>query len=392
MLEALRYFFSGQSIYQTTFFIKNIKFQYPLPSLLPLYSLRKAGLGNDSILVILNVLSWCAVWVTIAGSFWILMRCLQRRVGHLPQKDVLSMGTLTVVSGIFFYPLVKGYSQGQIQPVVDALFALALYSWIRRKESVSGLLIGFMCLIKPQYSIIVLWFALRKKFSAFRASLLVAVVGFIIASLIFGWREQFAYLGVLSYMGKHGESFFENQSVNGLLHRLLMQGSNLKWEPNTFAPYSPFVYAASLISSLGFLAAALFYPKFRKNEGNSKDFAMIALVATMASPIVWEHHYGIVLPICGYFAGSLTRPKDLKLLGAAFVLIGSSWSPLNVFATVPGLNMVQSLPFFGGVLLLVLFLRSELPRAQSSPTTARIKWQFALRGNQQPISDCARSE
>jgi alpha-1,2-mannosyltransferase len=360
MLNALQTFFAGKPIYYTTFFADKIKFQYPLSSLVPLYALKKMGIGSDGIFSILNVISWCAIVVTIAVSALMLVRTLRKRGVVLAPKDVLALSGLTALSGIFFYPLVKAYSQGQIQSVIDALFALALYSWLRGNESTSGFLTGLMCLIKPQYAIVALWFAIRRKFGALLACLAIVAAGLSIAIVLFGWREQLDYLGVLSFMSKHGELYFPNQSVNGLLHRLLLQGNNLQWEPNAFAPFSVLVYSGTILSSFILLAAASYYGRAKSDAGSARDFCMATLAATMASPIVWEHHYGVVFPMVAYLAGSLTRRMDLKWLAVCFVLVGNCWSPFNVFAGTPVLNVLQSLCFFGGLALFVLFFRSGL--------------------------------
>lgn len=364
MLDALRTFFAGKPIYDTTFFADKIKFQYPLSSLLPLYALKKMGMEDNGIFSILNVISWCAIVVTVAISALILLRTLRKRGVFLAPKDIFALSVMTALSGVFFYPLVKAYSQGQIQSLIDALFALALYSWLRGNESTSGFLTGLMCLIKPQYAIVALWFAIRRRFGALMACLSVVAVGFSIAILVFGWREQLDYLGVLSFMSRHGELYFPNQSVNGLLHRLLLHGNNLRWEPNAFAPYSVLVYAGTLLSSFLLLAAASYYGRAKSDTGSARDFSLATLAATMASPIVWEHHYGVAFPMAAYLAGSLTKRTDLKWLAVCFVLVGNSWSPFNVFAGTPVLNMLQSLCFFGGLALFVLFFRCDLSEAK----------------------------
>lgn len=313
---------------------------------------------DGGILTLLNIVSWLAICITIGGSLMVLLWSLKQRKGKLSTGDVLSLSTLTIVSGLFFYPLIKGYSVGQIQCIIDAMFALALYCWIRGYESFAGVLVGCMCLIKPQYAFIVLWFGLRKKFNSLVASLAVAALGSLAAGLLFGWQEQFAYVRVLSFMSRHGESYFANQSVNGLLHRLLFEGTNLQWEPNTFAPFSVRVFAATLVSSLLLIVVALIRRGDGRNSGGPRDFLTAVLVATMASPIVWEHHYGIAFPIFAYLVATTEDLATLKWLAAAFVLLGTSWSPLNLFAHIPLLNVLQSLPFFGSLLLFLLLIKS----------------------------------
>jgi hypothetical protein len=56
------------------------------------------------------------------------------------------------------------------------------------------------------------------------------------------------------------------------------------------------------------------------------DFAVMSLTATMASPLAWEHHYGVSLPLFALLAPMAVRARNPSsapwLLALAFVLIG----------------------------------------------------------------------
>jgi alpha-1,2-mannosyltransferase len=366
MMDALNVFYEHHPIYKTVFFVDKVKFQYPPSSLVPFHALRAWGLTADTIFVAMNVMTWLSVWVTIAFSFLIVVECLRRRGVSLKTGQRVNLAALTVITGLSFYPIVKGYSLGQVQTTLTALFTIAAFTWLRKRETTSGLLIGIMCLLKPQYLLINVWFLLRKKWGALAASAVVNIAGFVAACVVFGWREQVDYLSVLSFMSKHGETYFANQSVNGLLHRLLFQGDNAIFQNHTFAPYSPFVYAATLLSSLLYVAAALYFRK-PSREGETEEFLRIALVGTMASPIVWEHHYGVAFAVFAYLFGTVTKLSDLKWIAVAFTLLGTSWTPMSAFAAVPVLNALQSLSFLGAILLLGFLFRVEIREA-----TARI--------------------
>ncbi len=370
MLRALDCFQQKLPIYQTIFFEQHDKFQYPLTSLLPLYWLRQFGMSDDGILSLLNVATWIALWVAIAISVRILMVTAARRgyFDDLRGRQRVLVGAAIAVCGLTFYPLVKNYVLGQAQTFLSLMFAAALLLWIQRRYARSGALFGLMCLIKPQYGLILLWFALRKRFSAFVAGTAVLVTGTAAGTAIFGWREQFEYLNVLRYIAQRGESYWPNESFNGLLNHLFFNGANLQWPAHSFAPYSPFIYAATAISSACLIGCALLFPFARRARGGVLDFCVMAITATVASPVAWEHHYGILLPIFAYLAGVLTATRHRMALLVAYVLTSHSWSPMNVFAHVPVLNALQSLRFFG-VLFLLYFLyrngrRAELAAAE----------------------------
>jgi hypothetical protein len=90
-----------------------------------------------------------------------------------------------------------------------------------------------------------------------------------------------------------------------------------------------------------------------------------ALAATMASPVAWGHHYGILFPVLVwlYFnQGTGWVRRNLLLLGAAFVLISDDIRPLALLYSVPVLNILVSQIYLGAILVLVLLARTSATR------------------------------
>jgi alpha-1,2-mannosyltransferase len=361
MLHALTCFRGRLPIYQTVFFTEHDKFQYPLTSLLPLYWLQLWGLSNAVIMQAMNVLTWLAVWITLALSARILLFAANRYgvLDELKGQGAPVIAASVGLLGLFFYPLMIDYALGQIQTLLVMLFAGVVYLWLKERYKMSGALIGLMCLIKPQYSLFLVWLALRKKFGALVSAALMTGVGWLFAGTIFGWREQLAYLDVLRYISKHGEPLWLNESMNGLLNHLLFNGPILEWKADAFAPYNPFIYVASTAFSVGLIALALFYPHTRRNRGGLLDLGTMAITATIASPIAWHQHYSILLPVFAFLAGSMSKSRYRLYLAAAFVVTSNSWSPLALVANVPVVNALLSLRFFAALLLLYVLYRES---------------------------------
>jgi hypothetical protein len=85
----------------------------------------------------------------------------------------------------------------------------------------------------------------------------------------------------------------------------------------------------------------------------------MALSITMASPIAWEHHYGIVLPIFAVMlARTLGNRARLCWLIASYMLISNFIPATNLLAPTV-VNIVQSYLLAGAVILLVLLYRSR---------------------------------
>jgi hypothetical protein len=159
----------------------------------------------------------------------------------------------------------------------------------------------------------------------------------------YGLANHVDYLEGLSYLARHGEAFYPNQSVNGLMNRLWSledpgRYNNLDWREHSFPPYNPWVHATTLATS-AILVAACFLR--RRREVGAVDVCIVLLTATLASPIAWEHHYGILLPIYAVLLPAVLRePAPATKL---FVLLAAT--PYNV---------AQSYLFFGAIAVLVL--------------------------------------
>jgi len=301
-----------QSDLYATFFVDRVKFQYPPSSLLLFDLFPRSMINLDELSRLvgplkrwLDNLSRVAVALTVFASVLILERGLRRSTSDRPAPPAQMAASfgLSLAVGLTFYPLLVGYFIGQIQVFLNALLAAALLSHMMGRPALAGVCFGLCCLVKPQYALVLLWSVLRRqwRFTAGLAGVLIP--GLAISITRFGLADHLRYLDVVRELSRVGEAFWFNQSVNGLLNRLLENGSALLANPRVpseFPPYHPVVYALTVLSSVAILALAL-WPRRdagRAAVGGSVLDLMVMLVAiTMASPIAWNHHYGMLLPI-----------------------------------------------------------------------------------------------
>jgi|TARA_R100000005_G_scaffold69194_3_gene37074 hypothetical protein len=364
-------------LYQTIFFDQHIKFQYPPPSLLPIMALIQFDVGWPSILELMNIssflsmiaLSWCVyrIAIVIFRSYggWTEISPILRIVLFL----VMLVGTLT------FYPIIRAQYLGQIQVMLDLVIALAFLLWLEERKAAAGIMIALAALVKPQFGLLLLWALLRKeKHFALGMFAVLAVVG-IVSLIVFGFRDHIDYLAVLSYIGKHGEVFWANQSFNGILNRLISDVSSLEWNFYAYAPYNGLVYAGTLASTICFLLFGLFYrPAWVRNNPDNKnpmitllDMATMVLLLTIASPVAWEHHYGVAWPVAVIFLALIVIllrtdnaiPTVLALVfGIAGYFLLANFFPYTeeVQYSTPPINILQSYIFFGCLLLIAALL------------------------------------
>jgi hypothetical protein len=313
-----------------------------------------------------------AVLLTLIASAATMEICINRSLLRLPTGfgGVSGRFALSLALGLTYYPLLKGYQLGQIQVFLTAFIALAVIVKLLGWEVFSGALFGVCCLVKPQYGIILLWSLLRRKWRFLLGFATIFLAGLAVSVARFGLNDHLVYLGVLTEISHHGESFWANQSVNGLLNPWLENGSPTQWSPTIFAPFHPVVYAATMISSFAILALALL-PWGRKLSVEADSIGlMIALAAaTIASPVAWEHHYGTFLPI---FAVAFPGLMYFRPLGRATApLLAFSYLAMAGVMLRPDLifqnrwmGLAGSHLFFGGLVLfgLLLALRAEYSR------------------------------
>ncbi len=194
---------------------------------------------------------------------------------------------------------------GQIQIWIDLAVTLACLLWWTGHRGAAGVLIGLACAIKPQFGMLLLWALLWRRWDFVAGFLAAALPIAAISVLRFGWHNHLTYLEVLSFIARHGESFHANNPVNGIVNRLLFNGPNLTWDPNAFAPYHPIVHAATLLASPRLPgAAAAAGTAVAEGQPRVFDFGFALLCFTMASPIAWEHHYGVMLPSMSWLFAS----------------------------------------------------------------------------------------
>jgi hypothetical protein len=131
--------------------------------------------------------------------------------------------------------------------------------------------------------------------------------------------------------------------------------NNANWRGRYFPPFNPVVYYGTLVSSILILVLALFGNKKKTGFSAYLDLCLMALAVTIASPIAWEHHYGILLPIFAvawpfFWLNAKTKVhKALALLFLACYLAAGNLVPFFIVLAQSRWNFFQSYMFFAAV-------------------------------------------
>jgi len=327
---------------------------YPLASLLPMVFLRKLGLSDGAMLRVLAWASWLAVLGIVAMSIALARRLLRERETTLTWPSTLAI--MLAVLGC--YPLLKGYALGNAQTFLSLGFIVMLYLWTDGHERSAGVVAALLTMVKPQFVLLLLWMAVRRRWGAMWAFVACAAVVIGVSIAVFGWHNNLDYIAVLAGLSHKAQSHFANQSMFGTINRMIFNGENIGYTPYVYTPYIPWVYKATVASSVLLMLAVLVYP-WRKMSGSAADLGAMGIISVAASPMAWEHHYGIVFSIAAWawFAHACWWRKRPWVLGVAVFLCLNFLPAFNYLSDKRGWNILQSYLYFGALLLVGWLMR-----------------------------------
>ena len=316
-------FRSGHRIYPQLFFADHQKFIYPPTSLFLIEGLNLLGahgLSSELVWKIILLLAWAGC-IVLGVLFYRMQR----------SRATLVEFAAVAVLGILFLPFAEAFLRGQVQILLTFLWELSALLWVMRKRGLAGFVLALTCTFKPQLAIFLLWGVLRREWRFTAAFVITCGVLLAFSIAHFGFTNHLDYLPVLSYLSHHGEALWANQSMNGLLNRLLRNGDSMTWSYTIYPPYKPVVYIVSSCFSALLMIAGLILPTLRGWAGTIADFLLFGCVAVLMSPIAWEHHYGyFFFPVVLLLAAASRLPRHAWLLLCACVFgIANRWPPLD---------------------------------------------------------------
>lgn len=369
-------------VYTALFLDNHVRFQYPPTSLLliePLY--RLPDVTSDPNFWV-NALCAVALLSNIAVVAAIFFRVLDRHAAAFAPRSPLDKTALAAVLAaltLTFTPVISSVDVGQVQAWINFAFAAAVLAWLGDRKSVAGVLIGLICLFKPQLGLLLVWAVFRREWRFAAAMVITGAIFGILSLAVYGLAQHLNYLEILGYLSRHGESYWWNQSFMGLFHRVLFNGANTEADAAAVAlddseflpPYNAWVYAGTLATSAVMIGLALFWRRGEHKRASLIDFMIASLTFTIASPIAWVYHYGIAMPIFAVaLPMALAEPKiaryRLLWLGLAFVLLSERFDVTQRLADTR-LNVLESTFLFGALLLLWYLYRLRHVLADRRP-------------------------
>jgi len=342
----------GQSLLYTDLLLPvKLKFLYPPTALLITQFIET---NNINLLAFSTTTTIIFLFLMAAGIIATVLHSYKHyQAPLLSPTDQVAIGVLLTLLLFTFYPVVKAATLGQMQVWLNAFFAVAILCYITGWDILAGIMLGLMASIKPHYALFILWGLLRGNKKLVMAITITGLVGVLLGMREFGFAMYIDYLRGLSFVTQHGESVYTNQSFNALAGRIFSVRypeafNNLKWNGYRYPPYNVWIFSFTQITTLAILIITLIKPKAQSNEAKLADFLLMGLGATLASPIAWEHHYGILFPafVCTWlilwFGDTPLKSGWIKIAFVLFYLVAANVFPFTKFVADSYFNLLQS--------------------------------------------------
>jgi alpha-1,2-mannosyltransferase len=363
----------GGNLYQSVFFDHGIKLTYPPSALLLMRGAAAicSGCGGGTIAAWFTAIGVALTLAIPVVTAAVLLRSPWAREASARDRLLLTAGVGALCA--VYYPLVLANALGQVQAWLNGLFAAACWAFLRGRHGAAGAIVGLMALVKPHGALLVLWAAARghRRFAC--AALLVMLAGIGLSLYAFGLESHLGYFRLAALVAERGESMYANQSINGLLNRLLLPHEQLGWSQTLLPPYHPAVAAGTRVALAAGLALAFLWPLRTRAAGRWPDFALVSTVTLVASPIGWEHYYPLLLPLYAMYVanadGQVAQPR-FRLVCASVLLTGAFIGPLARLDARPW-SLLQSYQLAGALLFLAaLVVAIRPPRADAATPRA----------------------
>ncbi len=260
-----------------------------------------------------GVLAAVVMATTSVIALFVVVRLFWRTLGYTTPK-VLTSALLLLSCRV--EPVSETLGFGQVNLL---LAAIVFWDLTHPRSRWSGVLLGIAISIKLTPLVFLALPLLRRDWLFLRRSLAAVVFGVLAPSLTIPRSSRQFWFDAVTDPGRvGGVAYSGNQSINGLIWRLVGEGGD------------PVIAAAMCVS---IVAVALFGVWQHRASDPLSSILMLALCGLLISPISWSHHWVWVVPIMiwlGHTARSRSRRGDGGRGTGTLAVLGGLWA----FATL----------------------------------------------------------
>ena len=225
---------------------------------------------------------------------------------------------------LFFDPLLLQVHFAQLNLLLLFLVVGAWAAARRRQDALAGAFLGTAAAVKLYPSLLILYFALQRRWRLAAAALLAALAWLAATLLVFGVEAHLDYVFKVLPRVQEWRSGWGNLSLLGWWARLFDPGT--KGGPVIPLLSAPTLARAGAFASVAILIVAASWIAWRARTLRQRELSLALFIVTMllASPTSWEHYFILlILPAAIFWTVGDGRLVALGLV----VLLLPIWLP-----------------------------------------------------------------
>lgn len=296
-------------------------------------------------------------------TFLVLKKTESLRLGSIPFY-------LLAIAFLTFQPSLDTLYGAQHEFVILALFTLAYWGLLggRKGQWIAGASIAVTALVKIYPALLLVYFALRRYWSAAISFVAMAAALSLISIVLAGWEisRQFWFDIFPSLSG--GTASLENQSFFGFFARLFVNGAKVNPALTTPIP------VASLMANIAtIIALALSFAGLWRVSSVRFAFPILIPLMLLISPNAWIHYETLLLlPLAILLTAFAERAGWWEWTALLLALVLVAYGNEDTVSRT-SIGLVQSYKFYGVFLFWIL----GLVRAWRSPAEEQ-PWKHVL--------------
>ena len=297
---------------------------------------------------VVGALIWFALKVVMAGLtlYW----SLKLAAGRDERIPIWAAAVALVLS---FRMILSDLQHGNVNILIGFLVVAGLWNFAQRRDLVAGLLLALATTLKLTPALFIPYFLYKRQWRVVAWSLVgLALFVLVVPGLALGfdtnWQMTRAWSGAMIepyVMRGVVETLQINQSVPGLLHRLLTDSTGIKFSDGVYAKVNLvaleprvvgwIVKGVTLLIILWLAWLCRTPVRDRRDWRLACEYGLMLLAMLFISERSWKHHYVVmILPICCAAASAALpqRPGHsrsfsvflLSMLGLSMLLMMST--------------------------------------------------------------------
>lgn len=222
------------------------------------------------------------------------------------------------------------------------LFALAAGAWTclrQEKNFIAGVLIGVLCVVKPNFLVWPLFLLLTRQWRPTLSAALTSITFVGLSIILYGYDIYLQWLTAF-LIDRHAERFLIETSIYGYVSRL------------------GFPALGTVTSVIFFLGSALFVWHYRIEKSDASRLALV--VAILASPLAWVDYTLCLIP------AMISRPWEWKLTVAAALLMTPHAVPISMMGGSMWMTIVGGSIYFGAIVLIFIAFLIEAKKSATA--------------------------